>query len=133
MSTSISDHALPVPSPNPPLRNKGYTPLFLLLIGLGSPSPWITCLVYLQPSMVMTVSSWSLINSLRWKILTPYKKSIIVEATAKLFFEHVWVHFGLPQTIILDHDSKVLEYILVQSVVIDGHQAHQINFLPPPN
>jgi hypothetical protein len=58
---------LPVPSPNLPLRNKGYTPLFLLLIGLGSPSPWITCLVYLQPSMVMTVSSWSLIDSLRWQ------------------------------------------------------------------
>jgi hypothetical protein len=29
-------------------------------------------------------------------ILTACKKSIIVEAMAKLFFEHVWVHFGIP-------------------------------------
>ena len=29
-------------------------------------------------------------------ILTTYKKSITAEATAKLFFERVWVHFGLP-------------------------------------
>ena len=41
-------------------------------------------------------------------ILTACKKSIIVEATAKLFFERVWVHFGLPQTIISDRDSRFL-------------------------
>ena len=35
-------------------------------------------------------------------ILKTCRKSITTEATAKLFFEHVWVHFGLPQTIILD-------------------------------
>ena len=29
-------------------------------------------------------------------ILIACKKSISAEATAKLFFEHVWVHFGLP-------------------------------------
>jgi hypothetical protein len=34
-------------------------------IGLGSPSPWITCMFYLQPSMGMTMSSWLLIDSLR--------------------------------------------------------------------
>jgi hypothetical protein len=32
-------------------------------------------------------------------ILVACKKSITVEATAKLFFERVWVHFGIPQTI----------------------------------
>jgi hypothetical protein len=41
-------------------------------------------------------------------ILIAYKKSIIVEATAKLFFERVWVHFGIPQTIVLDRDSRFL-------------------------
>ena len=35
-------------------------------------------------------------------ILIAYKKSISIEATTKLFFEHVRVHFGLQQTIILD-------------------------------
>jgi hypothetical protein len=30
-------------------------------------------------------------------VLTPCKKSITAEATAKIFFEHVWIHFGLPQ------------------------------------
>jgi hypothetical protein len=41
-------------------------------------------------------------------ILTTCKKSIIAEATAKLFFECVWVHFGLPQTIISDQDNIFL-------------------------
>jgi hypothetical protein len=35
-------------------------------------------------------------------ILVACKKSITVEATAKLFFERVWVHFSIPQTIISD-------------------------------
>jgi hypothetical protein len=38
-------------------------------------------------------------------ILTPCKKSITIEATSKLLFE---VHFGLPQTIIYDHDNRFL-------------------------
>eukprot|EP00253_Pinus_taeda_P001605 PITA_01605 len=36
------------------------------------------------------------------------KKNITVEATAKLFFERVWVYFGIPQSIISDRDSKFL-------------------------
>jgi hypothetical protein len=35
-------------------------------------------------------------------VSAPCKKSITIKATTKLFFEHVWVHFGLPQTIISD-------------------------------
>jgi hypothetical protein len=38
-------------------------------------------------------------------ILVAYKKRITTEATAKLFFEQVWVHFGIPQTIVSDRDS----------------------------
>jgi hypothetical protein len=41
-------------------------------------------------------------------ILVACKKSITVEATAKLFFERVWVHFGIPQTIVSDWDSRFL-------------------------
>jgi hypothetical protein len=41
-------------------------------------------------------------------ILVACKKSITAEATAKLFFERVWVHFGIPQTIVSDRDSQFL-------------------------
>ena len=41
-------------------------------------------------------------------ILVSCKKRIIVEATAKLLFEQVWVHFGLPQTIVSDRDIQFL-------------------------
>jgi hypothetical protein len=33
-------------------------------------------------------------------ILVPYKKRITTEAIAKILFEQVWVHFGIPQTIV---------------------------------
>ena len=36
-------------------------------------------------------------------ILIACKKTISAEATTKLFFEHVWVHFGFPHNIILDN------------------------------
>jgi len=45
-------------------------------------------------------------------ILTACKKSITTEAAAKLFFERVWVHFGLPLTIISDRDSRFLSTFL---------------------
>jgi hypothetical protein len=38
-------------------------------------------------------------------IMVACKKSITVEATAKLLFERVWVHFGIPQTIVSDWDN----------------------------
>jgi len=41
-------------------------------------------------------------------IKATYKKSITTETTTKLFFERVWVHFGIPQTIVLDRDSQFL-------------------------
>jgi hypothetical protein len=41
-------------------------------------------------------------------IMVAWKKSIIAEATAKLFFERVWVHFGIPQTIVSDWDNRFL-------------------------
>jgi hypothetical protein len=41
-------------------------------------------------------------------ILVACKKSITAKATTKLFFEWVWVHFGLPQTIFSDGDNQFL-------------------------
>jgi hypothetical protein len=41
-------------------------------------------------------------------ILMPCKKHITTEHTANLFFQHVWVHFGLPTYIVLDRDTRLL-------------------------
>jgi hypothetical protein len=35
-------------------------------------------------------------------ILATCKKSITTEATTNIFFERVWVHFGIPKTIVSD-------------------------------
>ena len=42
------------------------------------------------------------------EIMTACRKNIIAEATTKLIFERVWVHFGIPQSIISDHNSRFL-------------------------
>jgi hypothetical protein len=41
-------------------------------------------------------------------ILIARKKSITAEAMAKLFFERLWLHFGIPQTIISGRDNRFL-------------------------
>jgi len=41
-------------------------------------------------------------------ILAPWKKSLAFEATTKLFFQYVWVHFWLPHTILSNRDSRLL-------------------------
>ena len=41
-------------------------------------------------------------------ILMPYKKKATAEQTAFIFFQHVWVHFGLPTFIVSDRDSRFL-------------------------
>lgn len=41
-------------------------------------------------------------------IMATCKKSIAIEATAKLFFKQVWVHFGIPKSIFLDQDNRFL-------------------------
>jgi hypothetical protein len=41
-------------------------------------------------------------------ILIACKKNVTSADTAKLFFEQVWVHFGIPHTIISDRDSRFL-------------------------
>lgn len=44
-------------------------------------------------------------------ILVACRKAISVEDTAKLFFEHVWAHFGLPSSIILERDGRFLSKV----------------------
>jgi hypothetical protein len=41
-------------------------------------------------------------------IMVAYKKNITTEATAKLFFEQVWVNFGIPKSIISDRYNRFL-------------------------
>jgi len=41
-------------------------------------------------------------------ILMPCKKQVIAEQIASLFLQHVWVHFGLPTSIVSDRDFRFL-------------------------
>ena len=41
-------------------------------------------------------------------ILMPCNKQITAEQTAHLFFQNIWVHFGLPMSIVSDRDSRFL-------------------------
>jgi hypothetical protein len=41
-------------------------------------------------------------------ILMTCKNNITAEQTANLFFQYVWVHFGLPTSIISDRDTRFL-------------------------
>jgi hypothetical protein len=74
-STSISGPALPALLPNRPLRNRAYTPLFLLLTGHGNPSQWTTCRASHPPSGEMTVFLWLLIAFLRWRFWLPARRA----------------------------------------------------------
>jgi hypothetical protein len=74
-STSISGPTLPMLFPNRPLRNRAYTPLFLLLTGHGNPSQWITCWASHPPSGEMTLFFWLLITFLRWRLWLPARRA----------------------------------------------------------
>jgi hypothetical protein len=39
-------------------------------------------------------------------ILMPCTKQVMAEQMAQLFFQNVWVHFGLPKSIISDRDYR---------------------------
>jgi len=41
-------------------------------------------------------------------IMVACKKNITQEAIAKIFFERDWVHFGIPQTIVSNWDSRLI-------------------------
>jgi hypothetical protein len=41
-------------------------------------------------------------------ILMACKKQVTAEKTTQMFFQNVWVHFGLPKSIISDRDSRFI-------------------------
>ena len=41
-------------------------------------------------------------------ILMTCEKIITAEQTTELYFQHVWVHFGLPTSIVSDRDSRFI-------------------------
>jgi hypothetical protein len=41
-------------------------------------------------------------------ILVPCKKQATTKQMTKFFFQHVWVHFGLPKSIISDRYSRFI-------------------------
>ena len=41
-------------------------------------------------------------------LLIPCKKTITAEKTTNIFFQNVWVHFGLPTYIVSDRDSRLV-------------------------
>jgi hypothetical protein len=64
-------------------------------------------------------------------ILVSCKKNITVEATTKLFFEQVWVHFGIPQTIVSDQDSGFLStFWLSRWSLLDTKLTKSMTFHP---
>ena len=74
MLVDIFSHALPMPSPNQPLRNKDYTHPYRLLASCGSQFLSITCLASRPPSMAMTAFLWLLIDSQRWPFWLPARR-----------------------------------------------------------
>nr|QHR91263.1 hypothetical protein Q903MT_gene5295 [Picea sitchensis] len=54
-------------------------------------------------------------------ILMPCKKTIKGQEATNMFFEQVWVHFGIPRSIISDMDTRFLNAILDYTLGEDGH------------
>eukprot|EP01018_Ginkgo_biloba_P010334 Gb_18706 [translate_table: standard] len=46
----------------------------------------------------------------KMEVFIPCKKTISGQETTNLFFRHVWVHFGLPTSIISDRDTQFLSH-----------------------
>jgi hypothetical protein len=67
----------------------------------------------------------------KMSILATCKKIIMTEDTAKIFFEQVWVHFGIPQTIISDSYSWFLNtFWLILWSLLDTKITKSISFHP---
>jgi hypothetical protein len=105
--TSISGPALPTLLLNRPLRNGHVTPLPTY------DRPWESISMDYMSGLPSTKRGNDCVfvvidHFSKMAILVAYKKSIKAEATANIFFERVWVHFGIPQTIVLDQDSRFI-------------------------
>jgi hypothetical protein len=47
----------------------------------------------------------------KMEIMATCKKRIKEDSTVKLFFEHVWVHFGIPKNIVSYRDNRFLSIL----------------------
>jgi hypothetical protein len=84
-------------------------------LGLYSPlpiqsHPWESVSTYFVGGLPMTEGGHDYLYVVvdrfnKMCILMPCKNKIIVEQTTNLFSQHVWVHFGLPTSIISDRDT----------------------------
>ena len=64
-------------------------------------------------------------------IMAACKKSIKAEAIAKMFFERVWVNFGIPQTIVSDWDNRFLNtFWLILWSLLDTNLTKSTSFHP---
>jgi hypothetical protein len=67
----------------------------------------------------------------KMEILATCKKIITAEATTKLFFERVWVHFGIPKTIISYQGNQFLNtFWLSLWALLDTKLTKSIAFHP---
>jgi hypothetical protein len=74
MSESISSPGSPILLPNRPIRNRAFTPLYLLLTSNGNPSQWTTCLGSHPPRGAMTVFLRLLIAFPRLRLWPPTRR-----------------------------------------------------------
>jgi hypothetical protein len=64
-------------------------------------------------------------------ILIPCKKQITAEHTANIFFQHVWVHFGLPTSIVLYRDTRFLgDFWISLLIMMDTKLKRSTSFYP---
>jgi hypothetical protein len=88
-------------------KHKLYTPL-------PTPySPWESISMYCMSDLYSTKNGNDCVFVVidrfsKMVVLAPCKKSITTKETAKLFFEHVWVHFWIPRTNISNRSSRFL-------------------------
>jgi hypothetical protein len=72
--------------------------------------PWESISIYFVGGLPMSKGGHDYLYVVVYRfikmcILMPCKSNIVVEQAANLFFQYVWVHFGLPTSIISDRDT----------------------------
>jgi hypothetical protein len=67
-------------------------------------------------------------------ILMPFKNNITTEQTVNIFFQYVWVHFGLPTSIISNRDTRFLgDFWTSLWRMMDTKLKRRISFHPQNN
>ena len=83
---------------------------FLFFLALGKVFLWILLEDYQCLVKVMIIYMLLWIFSAKYdSVLMPCKKQVTTKQIIKMFFQNVWVHFGLPTSIISNRDSQFIE------------------------